>query len=216
MIRQFDGVALSRFLRSNSFSASEQILPEILLNQPTISLEDRIGLVDARADLGESQFLHMSTMFEAEHGDFYRSILYAHHQHPWTDADIQRCFDYLEKVPENLPASYCLIESLILIGEIKKLTPNLVDRWYGDVMFGGTREDQLEVLRQITLVPSGREWLRKRLTLLAGQLSDSDHLALHALQQRATATRTTSQWDFLSKQECETTLSLVEKLGLTP
>ena len=206
---------IEQILEVKLFFAAEQILLEILLNQPTISLEDRIRLVDARADLGESQFLHRSTMFDAKHGELYRSILNAHHQHPWTNADILRCHDYLEKVPENSPASHCLIESLILMGEIEKLSPDLVDRWYGDVIFAGTREDQLELLRQITLVPSGREWLRKRLAMLEGQLSDSDHLALHALEQRATATQKTSRWDFMSEQECKTTQSLVEKLGLT-
>ena len=206
---------IEQILEVKLFFAAEQILPEILLNQPTISLEDRIRLVDARADLGESQFLHQSTIFHAEHGELYRSILKAHHQHPWTDADIQRCLHYLQKVPENSPASHCLIESLILMGEIDKLSPEVVDRWYGDVMFAGTREDQLEVLRQITLVHSGREWLRKRLRLPEGQLSETDHLALNALQQRATATRKTSRWDFMSEQECDTTLSLVEKLGQT-
>ena len=206
---------IEQILEMKLFFAAERVLPEILLNQPKIPLEYRIRLVDARADLGESQFIHQSTMFDAEHGDLYRSILNAHHQHPSTNADIQRCHDYLEKVPENSPASHCLIESLILMGEIDKLSPEVVDRWYGDVMFAGTREDQLEVLRQITLVHSGREWLRKRLRLLEDQLSETDHLALNALHQRASATQKSARWDFMSEQECDATLSLVEKQGQT-
>ncbi len=204
---------IEQFLGSKLSYGTAHLLPRILQNGP-FSLADRIRLVDACADLGESQFLReYEKIFQAEHGDLYRSIINAHHQHPWTDADIQRCHDYLEKVPENSPASHCLIESLILMGEIEKLSPDLVDRWYGDVMFAGTREDQLEVLRQITLVHSGREWLRKRLRLLEGQLSETDHLALNTLQQRATSTQKTARWDFMPEQECDTTLSLVEKLG---
>jgi len=197
------------------FYATEFIVPKYL-QASLFSIADRIQLVGACAELGESQYLQPSRIFAAEHGDLYRSILNAHHQHPYTDADIQRCFDYLEKVPENSPASHCLIESLILMGQIEKLSPNTVDRWYGDVMFAGSREDQLELFRQLTLVKSGREWLSKRLTTLGDQLSDTDYLALEALHQRATATQATSRWDFMTEQECNATLSLIEKLRPTP
>jgi hypothetical protein len=196
------------------FYATEFILPKYL-QAPMFSIADRIQLIDARADLGESQFLQPSRVFNAEHGDLYRSILNAHHQHPYSDADIKLCREYLEKIPETSPASHCLIESLILMGEIEKLPPDLVDRWYSDEMFSGTRADQLEVLRQVTLVVSGRQWLRNRVQSLS-ELSDTDRLAVIALKQRATATRTTARWDFMSELECDTTMTLVEKLERLP
>jgi len=206
---------IEQFLGSKLSYGTTHLMPRVLQNGP-FSLADRIRLVDACADLGESQFLReYEKIFQAEHGDLYRSILNAHHQHPWTDADIKLCRDYLEKVPENSPASHCLIESLILMGEIENIPRDLVDRWYGDVAFSGTREDHLEMLRQITLVESGRQWLRNRLPSLT-QLSDTDRLALNALKQRATATRKTERWDFMSQVECDTTMTLVEKLERLP
>ena len=101
------------------------------------------------------------------------------------------------------------------MGEIEKLPPDLVDRWYSDEMFSGTRADQMEVLRQVTLVVSGRQWLRNRVQSLS-ELSDTDRLAVIALKQRATATRTTARWDFMSELECDTTMTLVEKLERLP
>jgi len=41
-------------------------------------------------------------------------------------------------------------------------------------------------------------------------------LAVHALRQRATATRTTARWDFMSEAECDATMMLVEKLEHEP
>lgn len=204
-----------QFLGSKLSYATTFLLPRVLQNGP-FSLADRIRLVDGCADLGESQFLReYEKIFQGEHGDLYRSILNAHHQHPYTDADIQRCFDYLEKVPGNSPAANCLIESLILMGAIERIPPNVVDRWYDDAMFSGTRNDQLELLRQLTLVESGRNWLRNRLQSLT-KLSDTHRLALSALEQRATATRKTERWDFMSEVECDTTMTLVEELKQLP
>ncbi|MFO0979156.1 MAG: hypothetical protein U0996_22290 [Planctomycetaceae bacterium] len=189
---------IEQFLGAKLSYATTYVMPRVLQNGP-FSLAERIRLVDACADLGESQFLkEYEKIFQAEHGDLYRSILKAHHQHPHSDTDIKLCRDYLERVPENSPASHCLIESLILMGEIEKIPPHLVDRWYGDVMFSGTRADQMEVLRQLTLVASGRQWLRNHLQSLT-DLSETDRLAVNALQQRASATRKTSRWDFMSE-----------------
>ncbi len=196
------------------FYATEFIVPKYL-QASLFSIADRIQLVGACAELGESQYLQPSRIFAAEHGDLYRSILNAYHQHPYTDADIQRCFDYLEKVPGNSPAANCLIESLILMGAIERIPPNVVDRWYDDAMFSGTREDHLEMLRKITLVESGRNWLRNRLQSLS-QLSDTHRLALSALEQRTTATRKTERWDFMSEVECDRAMTLVEELQRLP
>jgi len=101
------------------------------------------------------------------------------------------------------------------MGAIERIPPNVVDRWYDDAMFSGTRNDQLELLRQLTLVESGRNWLRNRLQSLT-KLSDTHRLALSALEQRATATRKTERWDFMSEVECDTTMTLVEELKQLP
>ena len=102
------------------------------------------------------------------------------------------------------------------MGAIERIPPNVVDRWYGDAMFSGTRSDQLELLRQLTLVESGRQWLRNRLQSITDPLSETDQLAVQALRQRATATRTTERWDFMSEVECDRTMTLVEELKRLP
>ncbi len=107
---------------------------------------------------------------------------------------------------------FAIVKTLILMDEIESAPAPRVTRWYQRHVTHGTRFEQRDGLRQLTLTPTGREWLRKRLSEDRTDPPEIRTLACSFLRQRAEATMQTQQWDFMSKVECEETMAFLKAL----
>ncbi|MEZ5943642.1 MAG: hypothetical protein R3C18_19785 [Planctomycetaceae bacterium] len=87
-----------------------------------------------------------------------------------------------------------------------------VEHWYKGNVVDGIRFEQLEGLRQLTLMPTGRKWLRQQLKHDERDPTEVKLLGCSALRQRAEPTLQTKQWDFMSEAECQETRNLLDEL----
>lgn len=202
---------IEQLLGPKLYYAVSRVIPTIV-QIPSVTTEDRIRLIYAYAQLGENPCLPEMGLLKHEEEPLFRAVLHAQHRRVWTEDDVQLCQNRLNDLSGGSPAALGLTESLIMMDEVDRVSDIRMDQWYGSRIFFGLHTDRLEALRQLTLQPSGRQWLRHRLKTDDRDSAELKRLGCSALRQRATATLATKQWTFMSADECEQTIAFVDAL----
>ncbi len=175
-------------------------------------VDENLSLLDSYVDLGLPAFLTNPEYVKTDHSELYRAIFLARHRQPWTVEHVRICLEFLPQMAAESGGALALVKTLILMDKIAELPETRVEHWYQSQIVNGSQYEQLDGLRQLTLVPTGRNWLRERLARDQRDSVEVKRLGCSALRQRAEATLQTKQWDFMSQAECDQSLTLIQQI----
>ncbi len=171
-----------------------------------------LSIFDAVIDMGIPPTFQPVKDLVSSTDPVYEAVMFARHRRPWTEDHVAACLKHLPDMPAGSGGELALVKTLILMDEINQVPAIRVEHWYKSQIVDGSRFEQLDGLRQLTLMPTGRAWLRQRVKTDLRDPADVKLLGCSALRQRAEATLQTKQWDFMSEAECQETLTLLTEL----